>query len=557
MTAEVKSEDTQIAEVVVPQQEEPTKVADETVVAVEAMKVAEKDEPRTVEVEEKKIEAGQEELSPSPAVEKSSSFREESTLLSDLREYEKKALIELKSKLEEAILGNNLFKKKEDHKDEKKEEEKPLEGGSEEKEIEKPAEEGEKSEKSAEEGEKSEKSAEEGKKSEKSAEEGEKSEKSAEEGKKSEKSAEEGEKSEKSDVVIEEKTIEFDKDISLWGVPLFPSKGSEGTDVILLKFLRAREFRVNEAFEMLKNTLQWRKEFKIDSILDEDLGADLSSVAYMNGVDREGHPICYNIYGVFGNSELYNKTFGTDEKRELFLRWRFQLMEKGIQKLEFKSGGVSSLLQINDLKNSPGLSKKELRVATKQAVGLLQDNYPEFVARNIFINVPFWYYAFNALLSPFLTQRTKSKFVFARPAKVTETLLKYIPAEEIPIQYGGLKRENDLEFSIEDGAISELIVKAGSTETIEIPAPEVGNTFLWDLTVLGWEVNYKEEFVPNDEGSYTIIIQKGNKMGSQEGPIRNSFRNNEPGKVVLSIENGTYKKKRVLYRYKTKKSSST
>jgi len=315
------------------------------------------------------------------------------------------------------------------------------------------------------------------------------------------------------------------------------------------------EFKVNEAFEMLKKTLQWRKENNIDSILDDDLGSDLASAAYMSGVDREGHPICYNIFGAFGDGELYQKALGTEEKRNQFLRWRFQLMEKGIQKLDFKAGGVNSLLQINDLKNSPGPTKKELRVAMNHAVAALQDNYPEFVARNILINVPFWYYAFHALLSPFLTQRTKSKFLMARPAKVTETLLKYIQIEEIPVQYGGFKRDDDFEFSNGDAEISELIVKAGSTETIELPMPEIGTAFLWDLTVLGWEVSYKEEFVPSDEGSYTVIVQKGKKMGTQEAPIRNTFTNNEPGKIVLTIDNISSKKKKVLYRYKTKKSS--
>ena len=80
---------------------------------------------------------------------------------------------------------------------------------------------------------------------------------------------------------------------------------------------------------------------------------------------------------------------------------------------------------------------------------------------------------------------------------------------------------------------------------------------IWDLTVLGWEVNYKEEFVPTDEGSYTIIVQKAKKMGSQEGPIYKTFRSNEPGKVVLMIESTSSKKKRILYRYKIKKSSSS
>lgn len=58
-------------------------------------------------------------------------------------------------------------------------------------------------------------------------------------------------------------------------------------------------------------------------------------------------------------------------------------MEKGIQKLEFKPGCVNSLVQINDLKNSPGASKKEVRAAVNKAIALLQDNYPEFVAKNV------------------------------------------------------------------------------------------------------------------------------------------------------------------------------
>ncbi|XP_061339737.1 patellin-4 [Gastrolobium bilobum] len=465
MTAEVVAqEETQTAEVV----------------AAKVEKVVEGDD-----VEPKE---SMDELKPK-TVEKSSSYKEESNFLSDLKEFERKALNELKSKLEEAILENTLFEK-------------------------------EKKEAST----------------------------VAEEKK-------DGEESEKP-VKEEEKSVGVvEKDVSLWGVSLFPSKGGEGLDVVLLKFLRAREFKVNDAFEMLKKTLKWRRESKIDSVLDEEFCSDLASAAYMNGVDHEGHPVCYNIFGVFDNEELYQKTFGTEEKRNEFLRWRFQVMEKGIQKLNLKPGGVSSLLQINDLKNSPGPSKKELRIATKLTVAMLQDNYPEMVAKNIFINVPFWYYALNALLSPFLTQRTKSKFVVARPAKVTETLVKYIPIEEIPVQYGGFKRENDSEFSAQDGAVSELILKAGSTATIEIPALEVGNTLCWDLTVMGWEVSYKEEFVPTDEGSYTVIVQKGKKMGPQEGPIRNTFRNNEPGKVILTIENTSNKKKRVMYRYKANKSS--
>ena len=52
------------------------------------------------------------------------------------------------------------------------------------------------------------------------------------------------------------------------------------------------------------------------------------------------------------------------------------------------------------------------RAVTRQALALLQDNYPEFIAKKVFINVPWWYLAANKMMSPFLTQRTKSKFIF-------------------------------------------------------------------------------------------------------------------------------------------------
>lgn len=297
----VKAEETQVAEVVVGVEEETKKVTNES--------------EQVVEVDEKMKELDAE--TKPKIIEKSSSYKEESNFLSDLKEFERKALNDLKAKLEEAILGNNIYKKVEP--------------------------------------------------------------------KKTEEEAKEGEEQVKEEEIVAQECEEekVDTDISIWGVPLLPSKGTEGTDVVLLKFLRAREFKVNDAFEMLKKTLQWRKEANIDSILDEEISLDLSSAAYMNGVDSKGHPVCYNIFGVFESEELYQKAFGNEEKRKQFLRWRCQLMEKGIQKLDLSPGGASSLIQVNDLKNSPGPVKKELRMATNQAIQLLQDNYPELVAKNV------------------------------------------------------------------------------------------------------------------------------------------------------------------------------
>lgn len=170
------------------------------------------------------------------------------------------------------------------------------------------------------------------------------------------------------------------EEVSIWGIPLL---ADERSDVILLKFLRARDFKVKEAFTMLKNTVRWRKEFGIDALVEEDLGNDWDKVVFSHGYDKEGHPVCYNVFGEFENKELYQNTFSDEEKRQKFIRWRIQFLEKSVRKFEYSPTGVVTIVQVNDLKNSPGLGKRELRQATNQALQLLQDNYPEFVAKQV------------------------------------------------------------------------------------------------------------------------------------------------------------------------------
>ncbi|KAL0540451.1 hypothetical protein IC582_020457 [Cucumis melo] len=339
------------------------------------------------------------------------------------------------------------------------------------------------------------------------------------------------------------------EEVFIWGIPLL---GDERSDVILLKFLRARDFKVKDAFTMIKNTVRWRKQFGIEALLDEDLGNQWDKVVFSHGVDREGHPVCYNVFGEFENKDLYQTTFSDDEKSLKFLRWRIQFLEKSIRKLDFSPSCISTIVQVNDLKNSPGLTKWELRNATKRALQLFQDNYPEFAAKQVFINVPWWYLAVNRMISPFFTQRTKSKFVFAGPSKTAETLFKYVAPEQVPVQYGGLSREGEQEFSVED-PVTEVAIKAATKHTVEFPISEP-SLLVWELRVVGWDVSYGAEFSPSAEGGYTVIVQKTTKLGPADEPvISNSYRVGEAGKIVLTIDNLSSKKKKILlYRSKTK-----
>lgn len=71
-------------------------------------------------------------------------------------------------------------------------------------------------------------------------------------------------------------------------------------------------------------------------------------------------------------------------------------------------------------------------------------------------------------------------------------------------------------------------------------------------------MSYGAEFVPNAEGGYTVIIQKMRKLSTTDEPvIRNRFKIGEAGKVIVTVDNLTSKKKKLLYRYKTKSPTDT
>ncbi|OAY85731.1 patellin-6 [Ananas comosus] len=350
---------------------------------------------------------------------------------------------------------------------------------------------------------------------------------------------------------------ESPKPLSIWGVTVGPDCGDERGDVVLLKFLRARDFAAREAHAMVVRSAEWRAEFGADGVAEEELGfKELEGVvAYTHGWDRGGRPVCYNAYGVFRDRAVYERVLGDADKLGRFLRWRVQVMERGVRMLQLRPGGVNAITQVTDLKDMP---KRELRGASSRILALFQDNYPELVARKVFINVPWYFSMLYSMMSPFLTERTKSKFVIAREGNVAETLYKFIRPEFVPVQYGGLSRPGDLENGPPKPA-SEFAIKGGEKVFLEIDGIEAGATITWDIVVGGWDLEYGAEFVPTAENSYTLAVEKPRRIAATaEEPVHNAFTAREAGKLVLTVDNsGSRKKKVAAYRYFVRKPSSS
>ncbi|XP_049381326.1 patellin-5-like [Solanum stenotomum] len=324
--------------------------------------------------------------------------------------------------------------------------------------------------------------------------------------------------------------------VTIWGIPLLKDNR---TDVVLLKFLKARDFQVDEAFDMLRKTIVWRKEFNVDKLVMMSEN-DVENVMLIHGKDKEGSLVFYC------NMMFIDK--------ENLLRCWIQLLEKSIRKLDFSPVGNTTLLQVIDVKNFSGCGFNELRIATTQT---LQDNYPQLVTKQVFINIPGWYMGFHKMISPFLSKRTKEKFAFASASESAETLLNNISPEHLPVQFGGISNHNfdedNKEFTNKDPA-TLITLKPRCKQAIEILVNHNERCLIrWELRVVGWEVKYCAEYVPRDECAYSIIVQKARKIfPSDEQVISGCFYTgcDCEGKMVLTIDNPTSNNKKVIYRSK-------
>ena len=76
----------------------------------------------------------------------------------------------------------------------------------------------------------------------------------------------------------------------------------EHVDTFLLRFLRARKFNLTKAFQMLKDDVEWRKEWRVSELRrqtpEQILGCarhlvDRHLPIWQRGFDREGRPVFY------------------------------------------------------------------------------------------------------------------------------------------------------------------------------------------------------------------------------------------------------------------------
>ena len=228
---------------------------------------------------------------------------------------------------------------------------------------------------------------------------------------------------------------------AVWGVPLHSSGGDKRTRTLLAKFVTARVGNVDEAMEMLAKTIAWRKSKRLDEpgVVDkfyESGKDDYHTISYYHGVDKDGHPVCYNRYCTLREAPVATK--GTEDEVERFLHWRISAMERGIRQLDLDPDSTrpKQIMLVHDLSGAESLmTSPTLLRHLPTVMGTLNENYPEFTCRSVFINCSLLAQGVFSIINRIVSQRQRDKFVTGGSGN--DALLTFVDTAQLPALYGG------------------------------------------------------------------------------------------------------------------------
>ncbi|KAG6874022.1 hypothetical protein C0995_007979 [Termitomyces sp. Mi166 len=212
-------------------------------------------------------------------------------------------------------------------------------------------------------------------------------------------------------------------------------------DSLLLRFLRARKFDVAKAKEMLIAAEKWRKENGVDTILEDFEFTEREEVnkyypQYYHKMDKDGRPIYIERLGFLDLETMYKVTTQDRlikrfvQEYEKFAKYRVPACSKAV------GHPVETSCTIMDLHNVSMTSFYRVKDYVMQASSIGQDRYPERMGKFYIINAPWAFSAVWRVIKPWLDEVTVSK-VDILGSNYKETLLKQIPAENLPKIFGG------------------------------------------------------------------------------------------------------------------------
>jgi hypothetical protein len=225
-------------------------------------------------------------------------------------------------------------------------------------------------------------------------------------------------------------------------------------DASLLRFLRARKFDLEKATEMFVNCEKWRTDFGVNTIFEDFHYDEKPLVArlypqYYHKTDIDGRPVYFEELGKVNLTEMLKIT--TQDRMLKNLAWEYESFTH--YRLPACSRAKDVLVETSctvlDLKGISISAVSQVFGYVREASKIGQDYYPERMGKFYCINSPFGFSTAFRLFKPFLDPVTVSK-IHILGGSYSKELLKQIPAENLPVKYGGTSECTDQELYLND-----------------------------------------------------------------------------------------------------------
>ncbi|KAL2868350.1 SEC14 family lipid-binding protein [Aspergillus lucknowensis] len=209
----------------------------------------------------------------------------------------------------------------------------------------------------------------------------------------------------------------------------------------LLRFLRARKFDVAAAKAMFVASESWRKEFGTDDLARTFDYVEKPEIfkyypQYYHKTDKDGRPVYIEKFGSIDLSAMAKIT--TDERMLKNLVTEYEkLADPRLPACSRKAGKLlETCCSIMDLKGVGLTSFASVYNYVSRASAISQNYYPERLGKLYLINAPWGFSTVFAAVKGFLDPVTVLK-IHVLGSGYQPELLKQIPAENLPTEFGG------------------------------------------------------------------------------------------------------------------------
>eukprot|EP00298_Acanthocystis_sp_HF-20_P016359 c21458_g3_i1.p1 GENE.c21458_g3_i1~~c21458_g3_i1.p1 ORF type:complete len:293 (-),score=101.58 c21458_g3_i1:59-937(-) len=229
---------------------------------------------------------------------------------------------------------------------------------------------------------------------------------------------------------------------------VYPIREYETIDHILLRFLRARNFNLQQALKMINDNVKWRKENNIMTITEESPSniykCDSQKIAAIlpalhPGFDKQGRPVLFKKMG----ANCVIDTLLEETTVENLIRYHWWSQEK-LSYLCFTSSTekqkhVEAFVTVVDAAGwHVGLGSRKAYSYLKAMADTDSLNYPERMGATIVVNAPKALAIGWNIIKSWLNPVTQQKVNILRGPEEYLPVLKEIMDESvIPEEYGG------------------------------------------------------------------------------------------------------------------------